>query len=143
MSGEVKISRTLRSVPRDKAFYFFTSIGNYTGECALSLDEFVKKILDVDVKSLEFHLYRGDFERWINGTLEDVDLTRKIKQLKSLKPIGIDLRDRLYLIVSKHYEGLKKPVTPTTSLVKPKTTTISLSRSKSEGVVRAQTLDID
>ena len=72
MSGKVRVSRASRKLPRDKAFYFFTSIGNYTGEFAISLDEFAKKILDVDVKSLEFHLYRGDFERWINGTLEDV-----------------------------------------------------------------------
>lgn len=143
MSGKVRASRALRRVPRDKAFYFFTSIGNYTGEFAISLDEFAKKILDVDVKSLEFHLYRGDFERWIDGTLEDVGLAHKIKQLKSLKPIGIDLRDRLYLIVSKYYESLKKPVTHTTSFGKPKTTTISFGRPEREGAVRPQTQDLD
>jgi len=143
MSGEVKVSRVSRKLPREKAFYFFTSIGNYTGEFAISLDEFTKKILDVDVKSLEFHLYRGDFERWINGTLEDVGLARKIKQLKSLKPIGIDLRDRLYLIVSKHYESLKKPTTHTTSFVKPKATTIPFSRSEHERTVRTQTQEVD
>ena len=143
MSGKVRVSKASRKLPRDKAFYFFTSIGNYTGESAISLDEFTKKILDVDVKSLEFHLYRGDFERWINGTLEDVGLARKIKQLKSLQPIGIDLRDRLYLIVSKHYESLKKPATHTTSFAKPKTTTISFGRSEREGKVRTQTQDVD
>ena len=58
--------RILRKLPRENAFYFFTSIGNYTGVNADSLEEFVKKILDVNVKSLEFHLYRGDFEKWAN-----------------------------------------------------------------------------
>jgi hypothetical protein len=63
--------KALKSVPREKAFYFFTSIGNYTGESASSLKEFMEKINEVNVKSLEFHLYRGDFEKWIDEVLED------------------------------------------------------------------------
>jgi hypothetical protein len=135
-----KTSRILRSLPRDKAFYFFTSIGNYTGESAASLEEFVKKILDVNVKSIEFHLYRGDFEKWIAGTLEDNALADKIKRLKELKPIGIDLRDRLYLIVSKHYENLKKPrsTSAVSSFTKPKSTTITFSRPESKETVETQ-----
>jgi len=68
MLSELKTSKILRTLPRDKAFYFFTSIGNYTGKSASSLEEFVKKILDVNIKSLEFHFYRGDFEKWIAET---------------------------------------------------------------------------
>ena len=41
-------SRILRKLPREKAFYFFTSIGNYTGEKAASLEEFAEKIEKVD-----------------------------------------------------------------------------------------------
>jgi hypothetical protein len=59
-------TKALKNVPREKAFYFFTSIGNYTGKSASSLKEFMEKINEVNVKSLEFHLYRGDFEKWIN-----------------------------------------------------------------------------
>ena len=138
--SELKTSRILRSLPRDKAFYFFTSIGNYTGESVASLEEFIKKILDVTVKSLEFHLYRGDFERWIAETVEDNVLASKINQLKALKPIGIDLRDRLYLIVSKHYETLKKPRLTSTkpTLAKPKSTTITFGKPESHGTVETQ-----
>lgn len=107
--SEPKTSRTLRSLPADKAFYFFTSIGNYTGENAASLEDFVKKIPGAKVRSLEFHFYRDDFEMWIAETLEDKVLANKIRQLKALKPIGMDLRDRLYLIVSKYCENLKNP----------------------------------
>jgi len=56
--------------------------------CAANVERSFKKlpgILDVNVKSLEFHLYRGDFERWIADALEDDVLARKIKQLKTLK----------------------------------------------------------
>jgi len=94
-------------VPRENAFYFFTSIGNYTGENAASLEEFVRKIKEVDAKSLGFHLYRGDFEKWVTETLEDEELAEKIRSLKSLSPSGSSLQNQLYLIVSKRYETLK------------------------------------
>ena len=100
--------KVLRKLPRENAFYFFTSIGNYTGVSADSLEEFVKKILEVNVKSLEFHIYRGDFQKWVEGTLEDKALSDEIRKLQQSKPLGNELRDNLYLIVSKHYEKLKK-----------------------------------
>jgi hypothetical protein len=135
--SEPKPPKTLRSLPREQAFYFFTSIGNYTGESAVSLEEFAKKILQVNVKSIEFHLYRGDFEKWITETLEENTLADKIKNLKELKPIGIDLRDRLYLIVSKHCENLKKPHEPPTQ-PKTKPTTVTFTKPQSKGTLDTQ-----
>ncbi len=49
---------------------------NYTGVSASSLKEFMEKIMEVNVKSLEFHQGRGDFEKWIAKVLQDVDLSR-------------------------------------------------------------------
>jgi hypothetical protein len=100
--------RITRKLPRENAFYFFTSIGNYTGVSADSLEEFTKKLLEVNTKSLEFHLYRGDFQKWIEDTLEDKALSDEVKKLQQSRPLGNELRDNLYLIVSKHYEKLKK-----------------------------------
>lgn len=88
-------------LPRENAFYFFSSIGNYIGERASSLEEFMEKIREVNVKSLEFHLYREDFEKWISGTLKDKELAADIQKLRGSNPIGDELRDQLYLIVSK------------------------------------------
>ena len=135
--SEPRSQKTLRTLPRGQAFYFFTSIGNYTGESAVSLEEFAKKILRVNSKSIEFHLYRGDFEKWITDTLEDMTLADKIKNLKELKPIGMDLRDRLYLIVSKHCENLGKPREP---LAQPKTkpTTVTFTKPQSRGTADTQ-----
>jgi hypothetical protein len=136
MLSDVENSRILRKLPRDKSFYFFTSIGNYTGEWAASLEDFVKKIPNLDVKSLEFHLYRGDFEKWVGETLEDNTLVYKIKQLKALKPIGIDLRDRLYLIVFKHFESVKKPSSTSFAATSRKSnpTIVSFEAVKSQNV---------
>ena len=101
------VARILRKLSRENAFYFFTSIGNYIGENAASLEEFVKKIGEVNAKSLEFHFYRGDFEKWVAEVLEDGELAEEIKSLKNLKPVGDALRGQLYLVVSKRFEKLK------------------------------------
>lgn len=100
------VEKILRTVPREKAFYFFTSIGNYTGISASSIREFMDKINEVNVKSLEFHLYRGDFEKWIAETLEDDELAMEIRNLRSQNHSGTVLKDNLYTIVNKHYEKL-------------------------------------
>ncbi len=104
-----QISRILRIVPSDKAFYFFTSIGNYTGTNASSLGDFAKKIREVDIKSLEFHIKRGDFEKWIAQTLEDNVLARRVKQLEESDLRGIPLRDRLYSAISNRCKMLTEP----------------------------------
>jgi len=101
MSSVIKLSR-------EHAFYFFTSIGNYTGESASSLEEFANKIREASIISLEFHLHRGDFERWVDETLQDKELAEEIKKLRNQNPSGDALRDQLYFLVSKRCERLKK-----------------------------------
>lgn len=141
MLNEPKVSTILRELSREKAFYFFTSIGNYTGHRATSLKEFIEEILEVNEKSLEFHLYRGDFEKWIAQTLEDNILARKIRELKGAKSIGIDLRDRLYLIVSKHFENLRKPqpTSTPTKLSKKKATSVTFGGTLPQETVKTRT----
>jgi hypothetical protein len=100
-------ARILRTLSRENAFYFFTSVGNYTGQRAMSLEEFATKIREVTITSLEFHLYRGDFEKWADEVLEDNILTKGISAVKLLEPFGNSLRDQLYFTVSKRLEELK------------------------------------
>jgi hypothetical protein len=99
--------KILKKVLREKAFYFFSSIGNYIGESASSLEEFVGKIREVNPKSIEFHLYRGDFEKWVDEVLEDVRLAEKITELRNQKLVGENLQDQLYQTVLKRYSELK------------------------------------
>jgi hypothetical protein len=103
-------SKVLRNVLREEAFYFFTSIGNYTGVSASSLDEFEQRLKDVDLKSLEFHLFREDFEKWIAQTLGDDKLAAEIKFLRAQKITGNALRDRLDFVVSRRLKELKSGV---------------------------------
>ena len=102
-------SEFLRSVPREKAFYFFTSIGNYTGENAASLKEFMEKVNTVSMKSLEFHLSRGDFEKWVNDVLEDKKLAVDIERLQRSNLIGDSLRSQLFSAIARRYKELVAP----------------------------------
>ena len=108
----VSSSRVLRNVTREEAFYFFTSIGNYTGVSAVSLDEFAQKLKDADVKSLEFHLFREDFEKWISQILGDSRLAADIGTVRIQKIVGNSLRDRLYFLVSRRLKELKSALAP-------------------------------
>jgi len=99
-------SKILRTVPREKAFYFFTSIGNYTGESASSLKEFMDKINGINVKSLEFHLYRGDFNKWMDEVLQDKELAEEIIRLQKSNFSGNILRNQLYATISRRIKHL-------------------------------------
>jgi hypothetical protein len=100
------ISRDMKLVPREKAFYFFTSIGNYTGANASSLKEFMEKVNEVNVKSLEFHMYRGDFEKWVSEVLQDAELAMDIRRLQKLNLVGEPLRNQLSLTASRRLRRL-------------------------------------
>jgi hypothetical protein len=93
-----------RQVPTEKASYFFSDIGNYTGHNAVSLKEFARKIKELNEKSLEFHLRQGDFENWMNGVLRDEELARQVKELGNKNLAGENLRDPLSSIISKRLE---------------------------------------
>jgi len=99
-------SKASRNVPREKAFYFFTSVGNYTGMSAASLKEFMDRVNDVNVKSLEFHLQRGDFEKWAVEVLQDKDLALEIKRLQRFNLTGDALRNQLRTVVSRRHTRL-------------------------------------
>ncbi len=106
-------SKILKTVPREKAFYFFTSIGNYTGTSASSLREFMEKVNEVNVKSLEFHLHRGDFEKWTSEVLQDAELASEIKRLEKLSLTGNSLRDQLSFTISRRFKRLTSQSAPT------------------------------
>jgi hypothetical protein len=99
-------SRIFRRLPREQAFHFFTSVGNYTGDSAASFEEFLQRIKEVDIKSLDFHLCRGDFEKWICEALEDKELADEVLSLRDIMPTRDVLRKRLVTIVLKRREKL-------------------------------------
>lgn len=100
----------IKKLSQAEAFYFFTSIGNFTGRSAASLEDFMKEIREIDAKSLEFHIQREDFEKWITDILRDTKLAKEIRNLRNQGLTGESLRNSLYSIVLKRYKELtRKP----------------------------------
>lgn len=77
----MKTTRILRTVKDEEAFYFYEAFGKPIGERAGSLSDFLEKIKSVKLESLLFHLQRKDFQNWINRTLGDSALARKIGRI--------------------------------------------------------------
>jgi hypothetical protein len=101
-----KIVEILRTVPYEKGFHFYTAPGNYTGETAISLDDFERKIQVVPKASVTFHLQRGDFQKWIEETLGDTELAKRISLIE-LTLSEENLRKELRAIVQTRITALR------------------------------------
>jgi hypothetical protein len=101
--------KKMKILDDQEAFYFHTSIGNYTGHKAHSLKEFEHELFKVDLNSLEFHLFREDFEKWIRFSLKEEALAKKVEALRKQKVTGKLLRNWLYTHIRQHIKTLNKP----------------------------------
>lgn len=79
----------------EKAFYFYTEINQYSGLHANSLPDFCEKIKHADIRSLEFHLSRKDFERWLES-IGDRELAKKMGIIRETEVSGEELRKLVY-----------------------------------------------
>jgi predicted transcriptional regulator len=97
------ILKAVTPVPKDLAFHFYTDVGHPTGFSAESLKEFYEIIKRVTVESVEFHLYRGDFENWINAALKDTALAGKLASLKNSGLKGEELKKEIVAAIAAAY----------------------------------------
>jgi hypothetical protein len=65
------------SLPRDRQFYFHSAVGIPVPPAA-TLHDFCTAIAHLDQRVLEYHLERGDFSRWLDGTITDRDLAGRV-----------------------------------------------------------------
>lgn len=99
--------KILRTVPVDKAFYFYMGIDRPMNVRASSLEEFLARLGTVEMGSIEFHFARGDFEKWI-GMLGDQTLVQSIAELKNRNLHSSELRQKLFEITSARVNRLQK-----------------------------------
>ena len=97
--------KILSQVSMEKAFHFYYDIDQPTSIYATSLKDFANKIQDIDLKSVEFHFPRRDFELWVLS-LEDLELSKKLGMLRAANLSGENLRNSLYNIINSRYEEL-------------------------------------
>jgi hypothetical protein len=100
------VRRILRRVPYQEGFRFSRGLGDYTGQVATSLEDFVDMLRTVDLKSVEFHMERQDFEKWVRIVFGDEELAQII-HLRSIFS-GENLRKKLLDAITNHLDELKK-----------------------------------
>ena len=86
-----------KEVGVEKGFCFYENLGQPLHQVAVSLKDFLEKVKEVSVASIEFHQNRGDFARWIRDALGAVSLADAVG---TVKETGEGLRRRLIEIVS-------------------------------------------
>ena len=94
-----------RSVPIHEGFYFYRDIGDPTGEVATSLGDFLEKLRAIDVRSVEFHFKRQDFEKWTKDVLADDELSRRISGIRRTAH-GEELREQITRLVKNRLDEL-------------------------------------
>jgi predicted transcriptional regulator len=97
----------LTPISAEKAFHFYYGLNQHTGVYADSLKDFVDKIQTVDIKSIEFHIPRKDFELWIRS-LGDLELSKRLELLRMKHLSGENLRKALYETVNSRCEELNR-----------------------------------
>lgn len=95
-------------VPNEKSFNFYTGVGpdKFTKVSANSLFDFKEKTKRVDVKSLEFHVGRGDISKWLNDVLADLELAKEFDRLRTSNLSGELLRTRILRLIDARIERL-------------------------------------
>ena len=94
------VSNFSRIVQSHEAFRFNKEAGKYTGKTARSLKEFLLILKVVDVKSVNFHFKRGDFQKWIQNIVGDIKLSNKIRKIPR-EVHGEKLRNELTRIIKE------------------------------------------
>jgi hypothetical protein len=105
------VSKILRSVPEQEGFHFYLAIGEPTEETAVSLADLVEKMETVDVRSVNFHYPRKDFEKWIRQVIGDAELALRLGRIGRIR-VGIQgeaLRNEIIRAVKVRLNEIKPP----------------------------------
>ncbi|MCW4018364.1 MAG: hypothetical protein NWF00_06765 [Candidatus Bathyarchaeota archaeon] len=99
----------LRQTSLEKAFHFYEGIGKPLNLHASDLSEFCDKISKLNVKSIEFHMNRGNFEAWFKS-LGDRELEKKMALLKMRGFRGEELHKKVCEMAEKRCMSLSQKV---------------------------------
>ena len=91
-------------VPTEMGFHFYYSINQPIDFSAQTLEEFYTFIKQVRVDSIEFHLYRSDFENWLKQTCKEPELAKEVGRIKVAGLKGEDLRKELLRVIDAKYD---------------------------------------
>jgi hypothetical protein len=107
--------KILATVPYVNGFHFFTYIGQYTGETAVSLATFAKEVELAPIESIDFHFKRADFQKWIADTIGDTELATTIGHIEK-ELTGEPLRRSILTIINARVRELENQIQPASTL---------------------------
>jgi hypothetical protein len=102
-----EVHRMLRTVSEQEGFHFCVDVYRPTEHTAHSLAEFVSIVKTIEPSSIEFHLRRGDFEKWFTGIIGDNTLSARTAKIGKDKN-GEELRKMVSNVVTKRYDELRR-----------------------------------
>ncbi|MFB3889060.1 MAG: glycoside hydrolase family 57 protein [Candidatus Bathyarchaeia archaeon] len=102
----------------NEPFLFHTGMGeeHFTGTMTWSLKGFLKALRTVDMKALEFHNRRGDFENWAGFSLQDPELREQLSKTRAAKLKGERLRQALVEAAQKRFSKASRQTQEVTRL---------------------------
>jgi hydroxymethylpyrimidine pyrophosphatase-like HAD family hydrolase len=94
-------------LPPERRFYFHATNGDSIAAAA-TMHDFSNAVRHLDQQALEYHLERGDFSRWLDGTIADKDLAARVAawedELGAHRAVDVErIRDQLVHAVEKRY----------------------------------------
>jgi predicted transcriptional regulator len=97
------ILKAIKPLQKENEFHFYTELNKPTGFSAESLKDFYEIVKRVAPESLDFHLYRSDFENWSIAVLKDAMLAKELANLKVKGIKGEELRRRILKAIATRY----------------------------------------
>ena len=105
------LNKYLRApVQQSKQFYFHVPEGYDGVNSAANLWEFSRKLREVPLETIHYHIERQDFRRWVADVLHDHELANRIQKITRRQLEGEDLREELAATVDLRFEELQKMV---------------------------------
>jgi hypothetical protein len=100
------------TLPHERRFYFHTT-GGIPIAPAATMHDFCTAVKHLDQQALEYHLERGDFSHWLDGTIADRDLAMKVAtwedELEAHRAADLErIRDKLIRAVEERYSTARE-----------------------------------
>jgi alpha-amylase len=107
---DLAAKRLLRRLPAGMGFTFSYDFVRSSGLSVHNLQDFCSALKTIDVSSIEYHIERGDFERWVSQVVGDNKLANDLANINSSKRKlkGEILRKKVLSLTEKRLKQLSK-----------------------------------
>ncbi len=100
------VSKILRTIPKSDGLELYKAPGDSTGKTATSLSDLYEKIKLVDIRAVNHHFKKREFEKWIKNNLGDEELARRFSRIDR-EAHGEKLRAQMMTLVKTRLDELK------------------------------------